>query len=134
MGEPAHTEVESTLDSSDSRMQQVYFSQHKLWGALGTGLNVGGATKAGIAYYIIEPALSKGGVKAELARQGQFGLANNNLTYPAMAVTAQGKAVISFTLTGQDYFPSAAFATLNQEDGAGKIQIAAAGLGPTGWF
>lgn len=134
VAEPSHTEVESPLDSSDSRMQQVYFSKHKLWGALGSGVSVGGTTKAGIAYYIIEPAISSKGVKAELARQGQFGLANNNLTYPALAVTSEGKGVMGFTLVGHDYFPSAGFATLNEEKGAGPIQVAAAGLGPQDGF
>ncbi len=129
------TEALSKLDSSDSRMQQVYYAKDKLWGALDTGVTVGGKNKAGIAYYIIEPHIkSNGSVSGELARQGQIGLAGNNLTYPTIAVTAKGKGIMSFTLTGHDYYPSAAFVALDEEGGAGDIQIAALGVGPQDGF
>jgi len=49
--EPAHNEVESRLDASDTRMQQVVFANGRVWGALGTAVSVGGATKAGVAFY-----------------------------------------------------------------------------------
>jgi len=134
VAEPAHNEVESKLDSNDSRMQQVYFARGKLYGALDTALKIGGETKAGIAYYIVDPQISRWGLRAELENQGQFGLAHNNVTYPAVGVTSEGKGVIAFTLTGRDYYPSAAFAALDSERGVGKIQIAAQGLGPEDGF
>jgi hypothetical protein len=131
--EPAHNEVESNhVDTNDSRMQQVIFVKGKLYGALDTAINVGGATKAGIAFYVIRPGEENDGPR--LVRQGVLGLANNNLTYPAIGITESGRGVIAFTLLGADYFPTAAFATLDTDDGVGPIQIAAAGLGPDDGF
>jgi hypothetical protein len=51
--EPAHNEVESHLDSNDTRMQQVVFANGKLWGALDTAITVGGVNKAGIEWFIV---------------------------------------------------------------------------------
>src|SRR6266545_1645048 len=57
---PQHTEVLSHLDSNDSRMQQVFYANGKVWGALDTAVTVGGANKAGIAYFVVKPDLSTG--------------------------------------------------------------------------
>ncbi|GAC1520651.1 MAG: hypothetical protein NVS2B16_27880 [Chloroflexota bacterium] len=46
-------ETQSTLDSNDTRMQQVTFANGKLWGALDTALTVDGVNKAGIEYFIV---------------------------------------------------------------------------------
>ena len=134
VNEPAHDEVESPLDSNDTRMQQVYFAQGKLYGALDTAIKINGETKAGIAYYIFDPHASWWGVRAELDKQGQFGLAHNNVIYPALGVTSEGKGVIAFTLAGRDHYPSSAFVALDSERGIGKIQIAAEGKGPQDGF
>lgn len=128
------TEVESNLDSNDTRMQQVFYANGKLWGALDTALNVGGQTRAGIEYFIITPQPSAGGLKGKLVGQGYLGLADNDLTYPTIAVLENGRGVMSFTLTGTDYYPSAAFTSLDALVGAGEIQVAKAGLGPQDGF
>ena len=116
------------LNSNDSRMQQVFYANGKLWGALDTAVNVGGQERAGIAYYVINPH----SVKLDL--QGQAGIANTDLTYPALAVTESGRGVIAFTLTGDNNFPSAAFAGIDAKVGMGDVQIAAAGVGPWDGF
>src|SRR5436190_8346126 len=55
-GEPAHNEVISRPDSNDTRMQQVFYANGKVWGALDTALRPdGGPTRAGIAWYIVKP-------------------------------------------------------------------------------
>ena len=51
--EPDHNEVTSRPDSLDGRMQQVWFVNGNLWGAAGTGVSVGGETKAGIAWFAV---------------------------------------------------------------------------------
>ena len=111
------------LNSNDSRMQQVSYANGKLWGALDTAVNVGGQDRAGIAYYVINPHSVK------LHLQGQAGIANTDLTYPALAVTESGRGVIAFTLTGDNDYPSAAYAGLDAKIGMGDVQIAAAGVG-----
>jgi hypothetical protein len=132
--EPAHDEVLSPLDSNDSRMQQVVFSDGKLYGALDTVVNVGAMEQAGVAYYLIRPRNGRGIVSGSVVREGQIGLAGNNLVYPAVAALPNGKAVMAFTLVGADHHPSAAYVTLNEATGAGPIQVAAEGLGPEDGF
>lgn len=111
------------LNANDSRMQQVYYANGMLWGALDTAVNIGGEERAGVAYYIVNPAAGK------LALQGQAGIAHTDLTYPAVGVLANGRGVIAFTLTGDNNFPSAAFASLDAKVGMGDVQIAADGVG-----
>jgi hypothetical protein len=116
------------LNANDSRMQQVSYANGKLWGALDTAVEVGGEDRAGIAYYVINPH----SVKLDL--QGQAGIAGTDLTYPALAVTESGRGVIAFTLTGDNLFPSAAYAGLDAKVGMGDVQVAAAGAGPWDGF
>jgi hypothetical protein len=112
-----------SLNSNDSRMQQVAFANGRLWGALDTAVNVGGQDRAGIAFYVINPNSKK------IVVQGQAGIANTDLTYPAVGVTQSGRGVIAFTLTGDNDFPSAALAGLDAIAGMGSVQEAAAGVG-----
>jgi hypothetical protein len=132
--DPFKPEVESTLDSNDTRMQQVTYTNGKLYGALDTAVTVGGATKAGVGWYIVRPDARSNSVRANLVAQGQLGLAGNNLTYPAIGVNADGKGVMAFTLVGSSFFPSAAYSAFDGKTGAGSIFVAKAGLGPQDGF
>jgi hypothetical protein len=144
--EPAHNQTESQhVDSNDARMQQVVFANGKLWAALDTGVTMTGTngpqTKAGIAYFIIKSSSTTSGVSGTVARQGVFGLLNNDLTYPAVGVTPSGRGVIAFTLLGSGdggadpgNFPSAAYVPLDAQVGAGAISVVANGSGPDDGF
>lgn len=127
-------EVESHLDSNDTRMQQVTFANGKLWGALDTALTLNGVNKAGVEYFIVKPSVSGAAVSGKVTKQGYLGLANNNLTYPAIGVTASGRGVMAFTVVGADYYPSAGYAGIDAQTGVGDIHIAAAGVGPDDGF
>jgi len=129
--DPFAPEVESHLDSNDTRMQQVVFANGKLWGALDTALTINGTNKAGIEWFIVKP--SAGGT-GKVALQGYLGLANNNLTYPAIGVTASGRGVMAFTVVGADYYASAGYASIDAQVGVGDVHIAKAGLGPDDGF
>jgi hypothetical protein len=111
------------LNANDSRMQEVAYANGKVWGALDTAVNVGGQNRAGIAFYVINPNSRK------LFLQGQAGIANTDLTYPAVGVTQSGRGVIAFTLTGDNDYPSAAFSGLDANAGMGNVQVAATGAG-----
>jgi hypothetical protein len=128
------TEVEKHLDSIDTRMTQVTYANGKLWGAIDTAVTVGGATKAGIAWYVINPLVNANGVSGSVVNQGTLALPGNNLIDPVLGVTSSGKGVIGFTVAGRDYYPSAGYATLDAKSGAGAIQIAATGVGPEDGF
>ena len=133
--EPAHDEVESTPDSLDSRMQQTWYVNGTLWGASGTAVWVGGELKAGIAWFSVAPKINGAGkVEGQVKKQGYIALANNNLTMPAIAVGANGKGVIAFTVIGETYFPSAGYVTIDANGSVSPIHVAAAGLGPDDGF
>jgi hypothetical protein len=132
--DPFKPEVAAALDSNDTRMQQVTYANGQLYGALDTAVKVGGATKAGIGWYIVQPESHARSVSAELTEQGQLGLAGNNLTYPAIGLNAAGKGVMAFTLVGDGYYPTAAYAAFDGGSGAGSIFVAQAGAGPQDGF
>lgn len=135
VAEPAHDEVESKLDSNDTRMQQTWFVNGELWGANDTAVWVDGELKAGIAWFKVEPKINGAGkVQGQVKKQGYLALGGNNLTYPAIAMGVNGKGVIAFTVVGDDYYPSAGYATINSNGSVGPIHIAAAGRGPDDGF
>ncbi len=123
-GEPPHTEVISTPDANDSRMQQVMYANGKLWGALDTALNPdGGAQRAGIAWFIVNPHSSK------LDMQGYLGAAGYDFTYPAIGVTPSGRGVIAFTAAGDSLNPSSGFASIDAKVGVGVWNVVPGGTG-----
>jgi hypothetical protein len=120
---PAHNEVVSRPDSNDTRMQQVMFANGKLWGSLDTALTFGTANRAGIEWFIVNPAAGK------LALQGYLGAAGHDFTYPAIGVTASGRGVMAFTATGDTLFPSAAYAPIDAIAGTGAWAVVPGGRG-----
>jgi hypothetical protein len=124
-------EKTANLDSNDTRMQQVTWVNGSLWGANDTGLNISSAKQAGIEWFKV--AANGGSTGASLAGSGYVGLGNDNLTYPAIGITTSGTGVMAFTVVGNDFYPSAGYATISS-DGIGDIHIAAAGQGPDDGF
>jgi hypothetical protein len=116
------------LNSNDSRFGQVFYANGKVWGALGTAVTVGSNERAGVAYYAVNPNSGK------IVIQGQAGFSDTDMTYPAVGVLENGRGVIAFTLTGDNDYPSAAYASLDAKIGMGPVQIAAAGAGPWDGF
>jgi hypothetical protein len=121
---------EYTIDSNDTRMQQVVFADGKLWGALDTAVNSSANTRAGVEWFVVNPNGQHG---ATLVNNGYLAVSQNNITYPAIAVTPSGKGVMAFTLVGRDFYPSAAFASIDAS-GVGAVQVAAQGAGPADGF
>jgi hypothetical protein len=128
--EPDHDEVISRPDSLDSRMQQTWYVNGQLWGASGTAVRVDSEMKAGIAWFKVEPKVNRrGALSAEMSKQGYLALANNNLTMPAMAMTPDGDGAIAFTIMGEEHFPTAGYARIDDRGRVGPLHIAAAGQG-----
>jgi hypothetical protein len=133
-GVPHGTEVMSRLDSNDSRFTGVAYANGKLWGALGTAVDTGTGPLAGIGWFVLKPSATAGGVAASLAKQGIVAGDSVNYTYPSVAVTPSGRGVMGFTIVGPNDFPSAGYAGLDANLGAGDIHVAAAGAGPQDGF
>jgi hypothetical protein len=129
--QPAHDEVISRPDSNDTRMQQVDYANGKLWGALDTAVSFDGNAadnRAGIGWYILNPA--NGGI----VKQGTYGVAGADLTYPAIAATAAGRGVMAFSYTDATTNPSAAYAPIDAVFGVGDTHIIATGAAPDDGF
>ncbi|HST89750.1 MAG TPA: hypothetical protein VLJ14_15360 [Ktedonobacterales bacterium] len=120
---------EAPLDSNDDRMNQVVFADGKLWSAVDTVVS---GNRAGIAYFVVEPKTDHGHLAARVTDQGYVTVAGQNTTYPSIGVTPDGTAVMTFSLVGPDFFPSAAFVRLDK--GNRKVHISGAGVGPEDGF
>lgn len=125
------------IQTNDAGNLTTYFANGKLWGALITDVTVGGNNEAGIAYYIIKPDVSTGNLTATLALQGTLAGSNGqSVIFPSIGVTPSGRGVMTYTLTGPNDFPSAAFSSLDAKTGAGPITVPSGntGVGPTDGF
>ncbi len=133
-GPPPLAVAPELIDSNDSRMQQVFYTGGRLYGALDTAVNVRGFQQAGIAYYALRPFAQNGSVFAVVENEGKIGIAGNNVTYPAIAALPDGRGIVAFTLVGAGFFPSAAYIHLGPNGHQGPIRTAADGQGPDDGF
>jgi hypothetical protein len=133
-GAPTVTEVEGQLDSSDSRITTAVYTEGSLFGTNTTQLSVGGATRAGLSYFVLDPKVTGAGVSAKLDGQGYVAVRNNNLTYSSIGLDKEGKGFITATLVGPDFFPSSVYVPFDKDDGTGFVHVAAAGAGPQDGF
>jgi hypothetical protein len=133
--DPYKPEKIGQLDSNDSRMQQVYYANGKVWGALDTRMSVAGSEQAGVAWFIAKPDMiapgegGKVGPQSAVVSQGYIGVVGANVTYPALAVTSAGRGAMAFTVVGPTTNPSAADVLFDNSGPTGSIFVTAAGLG-----
>ncbi len=120
---------EETLATDDDRMQQVVFAGGQLWSGLATIVSDGANANAAIAYFVVRPKFNQGVLTASIQGQNYVSVKENSIMYPAIGVTADGKAIMAFSLSGPRYFPSAAFAHVNLLQG-GSVHVVAAGAAP----
>ena len=122
---------EALIAANDDRMNQVVFADGLLWSGVNTIVS---GDRVGIAWFAVKPSFNGAGLRAKIQGQGYVTAVGNSVLYPSIAVNREGDAAVGFTLTGQDFFPSAAYALLSVEDGAGPVHIAAAGVAPEDGF
>lgn len=129
------TEHLNLLNSNDDRMNQTVYVDGQIWGALNTVVkSPTGATRTAIAWFAVTPSWSGSTLGGAVSSQGYVAVQNNSLSFPAVAANADGDVLVAFSLTGPDFYPSAAFAWLDPESGAGDVQVAAWGVGPADGF
>ena len=120
----------SLLNSNDDRMNQVVYAHGNLWGAVNTAIKgPSGPTRTGIAYFIVDPSGTP-----RIVKDGYVAVAGDSVMYPAVAATASGAGIMSFTLAGPNSYPSAAYVKLDATRGAGSVTIVKAGNGPSDGF
>jgi hypothetical protein len=126
---------EGELDPDDQRMQQLIYADGELWSSVGSAVQVGKKILDGVAYFIIKPAWTNGALHASVTRQGYVATTNDNLIYSAIGVSENGNGAMVFTLTGPDYFPSAAYIPITLASGlASAVRLAGAGAAPDDGF
>ncbi len=131
------TEVISSLDANDSRMQQVYYSNGKLWSSLGTGLAFDTTPVSysdGLAFFVLHPQAGGGTPTATVVQQGYVGDPSIDLTYGTAAATESGRGILSFTATGPSNYPSVGYTSLDAKIGAGPVHVSTPGVGPQDGF
>lgn len=119
------------LNGNDDRMNQVVYANGTLYSAVNT--LVGDGSRTGIAYFEVTPTTQRGAFAARMAGQGYVSLKNDNVVFPSIGVNSFGSAVISFTISGPNYFPSTGYARVLGSF-AGPIHIAGAGQAPEDGF
>jgi hypothetical protein len=126
------TDAINKLNANDDRMNQVIYSNGALWSGVNTNVSVGGETRQGIAWFVVEPEMDDGHLLAHMRNQGYVAVAGEDVLFPSLAVAGEGNAVMSFTLSGPDYFPSAAYTIVG--DRGDSVHIVGAGVGPDDGF
>ncbi len=130
---------EELLAANDDRMQQVTFANGKLWTSVPTRVQPGaqGPVRAGAAWFILTPSLSGGQLSTSVFNQGYISIQSplqNSVLFPAVGVTSTGKAAVVFTVVGENFYPTAAYATLDANTGAGPIVLTGGGYAPDDGF
>jgi hypothetical protein len=127
LGEP-----ENQLAGNDDRMNQVVYANGMLWSGVNTV--IGDGSQVGIAYFIVSPKLIGQSLSATMAKQGYVTVDNNSVLFPSIGVNPAGQGVMGFTVSGPDYYPSAAYVAVDATHGAGAVHISGAGVGPADGF
>jgi hypothetical protein len=131
------TDPLANLAANDTRMNQVVYADGRLFSGVNTLVHDKGekSTRVGIAYFVVQPELTGGGVTGSIDRQGYVAAeGNNNVLFPSIGVTSDGVGAMAFTVTGPDFFPSAGYVRFGQGGAQGPINIVGAGVAPEDGF
>ena len=123
---------ENLIECNDDRMNQVVLQGGHLWGATNTVVKTqNGPTASGIAWF----AVKADATNPSIVKQGYVAANNQSVLFPSIGVNAQGKGVMTFSLTGPDYFPSSAYVKLDATSGVtSSIHIIREGAAPADGF
>jgi hypothetical protein len=125
---------EEFIATNDDRMNQTVFSKGLLFAGVNSKLSVGGADQTGIAWFGVRPSLHGSSLKGHVEKQGYVALAGNNAFYPSLGLNGDGDGVIAFSISGNDFFPSAAYKVMNSGQAGRQVRIAGAGQDPDDGF
>ncbi len=120
------------LSVNDDRMQQVEYVNGHVYSSLNTGVGAKQtADRSGVAWFVVTPTTTGGSV----TRQGYVAAGSGtSLMYPAIGLDAAGEGVMTFSLSGPAYFPSAAFMRFAGTSPSGPIHITGRGTAPEDGF
>ena len=123
------------LSSNDDRMNQVVYANGNLYGAVNTAIQPSnGPTRAGVAYFVVSPSVVNGQAAGTMVNQGYVAVDQASVIFPAIGVNANGNGFMTFTLSGPDYYPSAAYIAIGASGVSGSIHVAGPGASPEDGF
>jgi hypothetical protein len=124
-----------TINANDSRMNQVVNVGGVLYGGVNTTVRSShGAPDVGIAYFAVGAFGTPGFLSAHILNQGYVAVDGENVLFPSIAVNRFGVGAMAFTLSGPDFFPSAAYVRFAFGRTFGAIHISGAGVLPEDGF
>jgi hypothetical protein len=124
-----------TLNGNDSRMNQVVNVGGVLYGGVNTRVfSSHGAPFVGIAFFTVGAFGTPGFLSAHILHQGYVAVDGQNVLFPSIAVNRFGVGAMGFTLSGPDFFPSAAYVRFAFGRPVGAIHISGAGVLPEDGF
>jgi hypothetical protein len=116
-------------------MNQVTLVDGKLFGAVNTTVaSQGQPDRVGIAFFVVGAESDNNGVRADISDQGYVAVDGQNVLFPSIGVDVHGSGAMAFTLTGPDFFPSAAFVRFDESGAHGPMRITGAGVFPDDGF
>lgn len=122
--------------NGDGTQNAVSYAQGAIWVAVSTVVNVGGSASSqhmGVAFYVVNAA----GASISVATQGYIAVQGAELLFPSVAAGPSGNALVTFTLTGSNNFPSSAYAWISSTSSSaigGNVFVSAAGQSPQDGF
>ncbi|MDG4830628.1 hypothetical protein O7627_15145 [Solwaraspora sp. WMMD1047] len=126
------------LDGKAPWMTQVAEHDGFLFGALNTLVAAPDGqpdgNRLGIAYFVVDAADADAGRPPRIVRQGYLAVEGQHVFDPAIAVGSDGQGGMTFTLSGPDHHPSAAYVRIDRNGARGPVHIAAAGAAPQDGF
>ncbi|MGH9746236.1 MAG: hypothetical protein ACRD59_09030 [Candidatus Acidiferrales bacterium] len=115
------------LNTNDDRMNQVVFANGILYGGVNSLLKVAGAEHQGIAWFGVQPSFQGSTLKGKVVRQGYVAVIGNDVLFPSLGINDNGNGVIAYTLSGKNFFPSAAYTDIVNGFALPLVHIAGAG-------
>jgi hypothetical protein len=97
-------------------------------------LKVGGAEQQGIAWFGVEPRFDGPNLTGRVVRQGYVAVAGADVLFPSIGLDDEGNGVIAFSLSGAQYFPSAAYVDMVNGRDLPFVHVAGAGKDPEDGF
>lgn len=121
---------EGQLQTDFDAVQEVTWTGGNLYAELDTGVPYGTQQRAAAAWFVIHPVASGNGVTATVVKQGVV-TSSQNLLYPHITVSANGRGFMNFAVAGDTTYPSPGYVTFAGTAGAmGAIHIARPGANP----
>jgi hypothetical protein len=128
---------EEQLNTNDDRMNQVVYAHGNMWAGVNTSVVTDGNpadVHAGIAYFVVQPKSVGPVVTASMTSQGYVTLPKDDTFFPSIGVNVFGQAVMTFSYSGPDYYPSVGYTKIDIKHGPGPIEPVAVGQKPDDGF